>query len=125
MGLKARMRVKGSIDGRAFSSSLMPAGGGELFIVVNKPLRDAIGKLSGDTVTVSMTVDRKPMAIRVPSDLKQALEKRGRARSYFDGLAPSHRKAYVSWIEAAKRPETRKRRVNEAVELLSSKRKLA
>ena len=34
---------------------------------------------------------------------------------FFEALAPSYRRAYVGWIDAAKREETRERRLHEAV----------
>jgi len=38
--LRARMRLKGMIEGEPFNSSLMPAGDGRVFIVVKKELRE-------------------------------------------------------------------------------------
>ena len=47
----------------------------------------------------------------VPKDLAAALAANAAARSFFGGLAPSYRKLYVAWLEDAKRPETRQRRI--------------
>jgi uncharacterized protein YdeI (YjbR/CyaY-like superfamily) len=47
----------------------------------------------------------------LPKDLALALESNPAARSFFAGLAPSYRKLYVAWVEDAKRPQTRQRRV--------------
>jgi len=46
------------------------------------------------------------------------------ATEFFDGLAHSYKKAYVEWIENAKKKETRQRRIDQAVTLLSERRKL-
>ncbi|MCB2224364.1 MAG: YdeI/OmpD-associated family protein [Actinobacteria bacterium] len=46
----------------------------------------------------------------VPGDLATALEAAG-ARSAFDAFSPSVRKGVLFWIAAAKRPETRERRI--------------
>ncbi|MEZ5255731.1 MAG: YdeI/OmpD-associated family protein [Ilumatobacteraceae bacterium] len=40
-------------------------------------------------------------------------------RETFDALAPSHRKEHVRAIEDAKKPETRARRIERAIEMLS------
>lgn len=119
-GLKARMRIRGSVDGVPFTSSLMPRGGGTLFVVVNQELRTKIGKTHGETIQVEMEVDTRPVVISVPQNLKVALAGQPKAMACFEGLAPSHRKAYVRWIEEAKKPETRERRVAKAVAMLVS-----
>jgi uncharacterized protein YdeI (YjbR/CyaY-like superfamily) len=62
---------------------------------------------------------RFQMPSTVPRYIQAALEKQPAARRYFDGLAPSHRRRYVGWIESAKREETRARRLQEAVRLLT------
>ena len=117
--LKARMRVKGEINGVPYRSSLMPAGGGELFVVVPKQLRDKIGKESGDVVTMTLQLDNAPPILNVPTDLARALARNSKAQMWFGKIAPSHRKAYVQWIEQAKKRETRQIRIKRAVRMLS------
>lgn len=55
----------------------------------------------------------------VPEDFEAALRKNRLAWSNFEHMAPSHKKRYLVWIAAAKRPETRQRRIGEAVVLVS------
>jgi uncharacterized protein YdeI (YjbR/CyaY-like superfamily) len=43
---------------------------------------------------------------------------------FFKSLAPSYRRAYVGWIDAAKRAETRERRLREAILKLGKRQKL-
>ena len=47
-----------------------------------------------------------------------------RAWKTFSGLAPSYRRNYVRWILDAKRDETRRRRLSEAIGLLAEGKKL-
>jgi uncharacterized protein YdeI (YjbR/CyaY-like superfamily) len=42
----------------------------------------------------------------------------------FNNLAPGHKRNYIGWISAAKREETRQRRLKEAMELLAQNKKL-
>jgi uncharacterized protein YdeI (YjbR/CyaY-like superfamily) len=51
----------------------------------------------------------------VPDDLAAALKKDKKARTTFEGFAPSHRREYIEWITGAKRAETRAKRVATAV----------
>lgn len=59
-----------------------------------------------------------------PGELEERLRQHPRAWAYFETLAPSHRKNYLAWIRAAKRPETRERRLHESIDLLSKHQKL-
>lgn len=62
--------------------------------------------------------------IAVPPDLRRALSRNARARENFAQLAPSYRRHYVAWIAAAKKPQTRSRRLQEALALLAKRKKL-
>ncbi len=66
----------------------------------------------------------RPSASAVPKYIQQALRTRPAAWNHFERLAPSYRRMYVAWIDAAKRPETKQRRLREAMELLAAGRKL-
>jgi uncharacterized protein DUF1905/bacteriocin resistance YdeI/OmpD-like protein len=117
-GLKAKMRVKGTIDSVPLKSSLM-AGSGELFIVIAKELRDEIGKQAGDTVEMTLGLDTSSNRIKVPADLKKELSKSEKAKASFEKMAPSHKKEYVQWVTQAKTMETRKIRIGKAVQQIS------
>ncbi|HTF90897.1 MAG TPA: YdeI/OmpD-associated family protein [Planctomycetota bacterium] len=52
--------------------------------------------------------------------IQAALKKHPTALRCFEGLAPSHRRKYVGWIGSAKREETKARRLQEAIRLLSA-----
>lgn len=53
-------------------------------------------------------------SVDVPADFKKAMS--AAERRAFDAMPYSHRKEYVMWIEDAKKPETRLRRINLARE---------
>jgi uncharacterized protein YdeI (YjbR/CyaY-like superfamily) len=57
--------------------------------------------------------------LKVPEDLLDALKANTSAWSNFEKFALSHRRRYVIWITGVKRPETRRRRIAEAVDLIS------
>ena len=66
----------------------------------------------------------RPSATEIPAYVEKALKANMRAWKFFQQLAPSYRRAYIGWIESAKREETKARRIREAVRLLASERKL-
>lgn len=61
----------------------------------------------------------------MPADLAAALRRAPAALAFFEQLAPSHRKEYIRWIEGAKKPETRQRRIMRAVEMLAAGNKIS
>jgi uncharacterized protein YdeI (YjbR/CyaY-like superfamily) len=56
--------------------------------------------------------------------IKKGLKANARAWENFERLAPSHRRAYIGWIDSAKREETKAKRLREAVSLLAAGQKL-
>jgi uncharacterized protein YdeI (YjbR/CyaY-like superfamily) len=56
-------------------------------------------------------------SLTVPRDLASAFAVYPNARRHFDAFPPSTRRAILEWIDAAKRPETRARRVEETARL--------
>ena len=62
--------------------------------------------------------------LEVPSYLKEALATNRKALNNFDRLADGYKRLFVRWIDSAKKEETRKRRIAEAIELLQRNQKL-
>ena len=60
----------------------------------------------------------------VPNDLSRALEKNDRAREFFAKLDSRNRYAILYQIQDAKRPETRARRIQKYVAMLTEQKKL-
>ena len=60
----------------------------------------------------------------VPSYVEEALRANGLAWTNFSNLASSYRRLYVRWIQDAKKEETRRKRLAEAVGLLEANKKL-
>lgn len=63
---------------------------------------------------------RFQMPATLPPYIQAALRKHAAAQRRFEGLAPSHRRRYIGWIESAKREETKARRLREAIRLLTA-----
>ena len=65
----------------------------------------------------------EPASVRtnfaMPPELHARLKRNKKAATFFASLAPSYQRQYIAWIATAKRPETKKRRLDEAVKLLN------
>jgi len=60
----------------------------------------------------------------IPPYMRVALAKNKIALENFNNLAKSYKRQYIGWITSAKREETRKRRLAEAIRLLEKNEKL-
>ena len=66
----------------------------------------------------------RPSPTNLAKDIEIHLKSNAKAWTFFQNLAPSYRRLYIAWIEAAKRPETRAKRIGEAIRMLASGQKL-
>ena len=64
-----------------------------------------------------------PQLDTVASDLAAAIRAEPSARRFFESLATHYRNSFVSWVEGAKRPETRAKRIEETVDALKAGRR--
>jgi uncharacterized protein YdeI (YjbR/CyaY-like superfamily) len=66
----------------------------------------------------------RPSPSKLPPYIQDALRDCPPAWNYFQSLAPSYRRLYIGWIDSAKQPETKMRRLEEAIRLLAAGKKL-
>lgn len=126
------------IDDASFAQKFTPRNNGAKWSAANiarlKRMVKA-GRMTPAGMAVSaavLTPARLPKAKPQPpasvelslDELEERLRQHPRAWAYFETLAPSYRKNYLAWIRAAKRPETRERRLHESIDLLSKHQKL-
>jgi len=64
-----------------------------------------------------------PRPSKVPSYIEKGLRRHSRAWSFFETLAPSYRRMYITWIDSAKREETKLKRLRDAVGRLEAREK--
>ena len=123
LGKPGQVRVRGTLNGVEFKSTLMPMGDGSHCLGVHKATQVAAGIDFGDEVSVQMEEDTAPRAVEIPADLARALKAEPRAMAFFDKLARTHRREYANWVGEAKKPETRERRIEQTLALLREGRK--
>lgn len=78
-------------------------------------------RIANDTKVIEFAENDAPA---LPPAMENELKKHKRAWDYFQSLAPSHKKQYIGWLASAKREETQKKRLEEAIKLLTEKQKL-
>jgi hypothetical protein len=114
---KGRIPVKGTINGFPFRSSLMNMGDGHI-MAVNAKMREGAQCKAGDTVAVEMEVDNEKRIVELPKYLKKMIHGDPEIKRVWDRLAFTHQKEHVQAIEDAKKPETRKGRIDAMMVML-------
>lgn len=122
---RAMTMVEGTIDSIPFRAALEPHGNGSHQLKVGNAMREALGLNVGDALTMEITRVEDEPETRVPMDLRKALEHTPSAKAAWASITPMARRDWIFSICTAKKPETRKTRIEKACDMLQSgKRRL-
>ena len=117
---KIRAPVTVTLNGYTFRSTIA-AMGGPPFIPLRRS-NQAAARLDGiDTIDVRLDLDIEPRVVKPPADLVKAL-KAASAWDRWQDLSFTHQREHVEAVEEAKKPDTRLRRIDRAVQMVRSKR---
>jgi bifunctional DNA-binding transcriptional regulator/antitoxin component of YhaV-PrlF toxin-antitoxin module len=114
LGGAERPPVTITINGHSWKSRVAIMRGRHLLGLSNANRR-AAGVATGDVIEVEVEPDAEPRVVVVPPDFARALDEDPATRTSFDRLPYGQRRMHVYAIENAKRPETRLRRIEQAV----------
>lgn len=118
LGSGKRPAVLVTLGGHTYRSTVARMGG-QYLIALNSENRKKSGVEPGDEVDIELELDATPREVTVPDDLAAALKNEATARKFFDGMSYTNKSACVTWIESAKKAETREARVAKAVTMLT------
>jgi len=117
-GTRARLKVKGEINGFAFRTSLFPTKTGEHVLLVNKHMQ-AGGKVrAGMSARFRLEPDTEERRIALPAELREALAEDRALVRWFERLNYSTRKYLADWVSDVKSAEARRRRADQTAERL-------
>jgi hypothetical protein len=119
LGKGKRPPVHVTIGGHTYRSTVAVMDGRSM-LPLSAENRTAAKVAAGDVVDVEVVLDDAPRTVEVPADLAKALKSEPAAKRFFDGLSYSNQRWFVLSVEGAKKPETRLRRVEKAIELLKA-----
>lgn len=117
-GKKGQVKVKARFDGHPYQGSIANMGNGPI-IIIPKEIREAINKKPGDQVKVEVEKDTSERKVNIPDELRQLLDGDKDLNEFYESLSFTNQKEYADWINNAKRPETKEKRLNETRERLS------
>jgi len=114
-GQKVIYRVKGKLDKFAIKAvALMPMGDGSFILPINAEMRKGIAKKEGAKLELQLSVDDNPNPVSSP-EFMECLADEPDAKTFFDTLTKGHQNYFLKWIESAKTPETKAKRIAQSV----------
>jgi hypothetical protein len=118
-GKRGQLRIKGEINGFAFSSTLFPAGDGTHFLIVNKKLLAGGKTAAGLTAKFRLQPDTTPRPASPPGqELLRELGQSKRLLKFYESLNPSRRREIAKWVAECKTKDARQRRSRQIAERL-------
>jgi len=117
LGSHKQPRVRVTIGGHTYRTTVAVRGG-RFLIPVSAENRAGAGIVAGDELDIDIELDTEPREVSVPSDFADALTRDTEAKRSFESLSYSHKLRHVLAIEQAKKPETRQRRIDKAIDML-------
>jgi len=120
---RGRTSIEGTINGHPFQATLDPDGQLGHWLKVSEELQEAAAASLGDMVAVQVAPADPEPEPRLPGDLQEVLAASPAAKATWKGTTTIARLDWIHWIESAKKAKTRKRRVDNACEMLASGKK--
>lgn len=120
LGGGRRPAVSVTINGFTYRSTVASMGG-RFLVGVSAENRAGAGVSAGDVLDVDLELDTRPRTVETPDDLAAAIAATPGLTEVWAALAYTHKREHVDAVVAAKKPETRARRIEKAVEMLRAK----
>ncbi len=105
-----RITVVGRLNRTPIQATLVPVGKGRHRLYVNGGMRSAAAVGVGDSVSLTLQAVL-PDTVRLPADVEAGLKRIQGAIAAFNALSPSHRRELLRYVNDARTPETRARRI--------------
>lgn len=120
-GAKERHNVHGAINGVTIRGPLA-ADGNSYTLTLGPAWRRDSGIEAGVGVTVQLSAEG-PQVATMAADLTAAFVAAPAALAFFNALPTFYQKNYMRWVDSAKRPETRAKRIEEMIALLKAEKR--
>ena len=104
---RQRLRVRGTINGFAFRTSLFRARDGSYILLINKKMQKGAAVRPGQVAEVVLEPDLEERPQNTPPELEKLLRQERSLRRFYEQLSDSMRKAITDQIEQPKSAEVR------------------
>lgn len=122
LGAGRRPAVIVNVNGYEYRNTVGVMGGQHL-ISVSAAVRKETGLAGGDRIHVVLTIADSPREVVMPEDLAAALNAEPALLAFFEGLSNSLQRYHIDSIASAKTEDTRKRRIEKALQLFRDGKK--
>ena len=95
--------------------------GGTVCIPLRRSNREAAGLKGGETLSVRIALDTEKRTVTPPPDFVAALKAAPSGWDRWRDMSFTHQREYAEAIAEARKPETRARRIAEAVRMIRSR----
>lgn len=113
-----RLRVRGTINGFGFRTSLFRARAGHFILLVNKKMQKGAGVVLGSVTEVTLPPDSEERTVSLPPELEKVLRQDRALRRWHDALSDSYRKAIADRVTEPKSAASRAKRAEQIAEWL-------
>jgi uncharacterized protein YdeI (YjbR/CyaY-like superfamily) len=111
-----RMRVKGTINGFPFRTSLFGSAEKGYVVLVNKIMQKGAKAYAGEMAEFMLEPDLEERSAAVPPELAKLLKQEPALARWFQALSYSYRKYMSDDVRKPKNPEVRQRRAEQIAE---------
>jgi len=116
---KVRAPVKVTLNGYRYRSTIFSMHG-VYCIPLRRSNREAAGLEGDETLAVKIELDAATRVVEVPKDLARAFAAAPGTKARWNALSYTHRREHAEAITAAKKPETRARRIANTLKALGA-----
>jgi 8-oxo-dGTP pyrophosphatase MutT (NUDIX family) len=122
LGPEKRAPVTLTINGYTYGTRIAVYSG-QSYLGVRREIREAAGIEAGDQLTLVLEYDAELRTVELPDAVRSAVEADAGTAAAFDRLSYTRKKELVEWVTGAKRPETQRRRMAQAMAMLRARPK--
>jgi uncharacterized protein YdeI (YjbR/CyaY-like superfamily) len=115
---RVRLRVKGTVNGFEFRTSLFSITAGGYFLLVNQRMQKGGDARAGEMAEFALEPDLDPRTAELPDELAALLDEEPGLREWYDELSEYTRRMICGLVGDAKSEQTRLRRAEQWAETL-------
>jgi len=120
---RGRLTVAGTIDGQPFQARLEPDGRRSHWLRIDERLRLHAKATVGQEARFEIEAVEPEPDPEPPADLARALCSAPQAQATWDATTTIARVDWIHWIESAKQADTRRKRIDDACDMLAAGKK--
>ncbi len=117
-GSRGQIKVKGTINGFPFRTSLFPTGEGDHILLVNKRMQKGAHATAGTVARFEIERDTEKRIATIPEPLRKILAGDRAFRRWYDQLNHSTRSEIAKWVNQPQSAAARGRRSEQIAERL-------